>query len=274
MGDTLMRYLDETDGLCQSAPVEKTDGKGKKSESVRAPRSKSVRRKKKRSKKAKLAKVQPDGSVASTRNSTQIEAVQKTLQAQFDALRKQEEELAEQQEKNRETLKSVSERQSATEERIKFLEQLDKVHPSQKSSDYVNAEEIRLKVDNDNESDISTFELPGVGTVVLLTEDKPEEQKSSGSEIESKKAQKNDKQNKKKSRSRKKSRKSRKKSKPISAVTMSDKKESKPVEQPNKSYVQDSKPHKKRRSKSKRSRKSRTKPAPAFRRSKSLIAIA
>ena len=84
--------------------------------------------------------------------------------AQFDALRKQEEELAEQQEKNRETLKSVSERQSATEERIKFLEQLDKVHPSQKSSDYVNAEEIRLKVDNDNESDISTFELPGVGT--------------------------------------------------------------------------------------------------------------
>ena len=47
----------------------------------------------------------------------------------------------------------MSERQSATEERIKFLEQLDKVHPSQKSSDYVNAEEIRLKVDNDNESD-------------------------------------------------------------------------------------------------------------------------
>ena len=74
-----------------------------------------------------------------------------------------------------------------------------------------------------------------------MTEDKPEEQKSSGTESESKKAQKNDKQNKKKSRSRKKSRKSRKKSKPISAVTTSDKKEGKTVEQPNKSDVQDSK---------------------------------
>lgn len=76
--------------------------------------------------------------------------------------------------------------------------------------------------------------------VVLLTEDKPEEQTPSGTEIESNKDEKNEKKNKK-TRSQKKSRKSRKKSKPISAVATSDKKEGKPVELQDKSDVQDSK---------------------------------
>ena len=77
--------------------------------------------------------------------------------------------------------------------------------------------------------------------VVLLTEDKPEEQTPSGTEIQSNKDEENDKQKNKKTRSRKKSRKSRKKSKPILAVATSDKKEGKPVEPPNKSDMQDSK---------------------------------
>ena len=61
-------------------------------------------------------------------------------------------------------IKSVSERQENNEERIKFLEQLEKVHPSQVGQAKVAPEEVRLVVDNDNESQISTFELPGVGT--------------------------------------------------------------------------------------------------------------